>query len=660
MENFIIYIAKASGLMAMFILAYYAFLRKETFFNTNRWYLLTGLLTSALLPLVEYTKVVWVEPHPLQQLQQIDLNRLVMMQQLQESTEMGFTINWLDIAAGMYILGVIFFLTRFVIDILTLRKLIKGQPVVKEDGFLLVDSPKIKSPFSFFNYIVFNSATLKPEELNNILTHEKVHSGQKHSLDMIIGHLYCAVFWFNPFAWMYKKSIAQNLEFIADAEATKQIEDKKAYQKTLLKITVHPECIAITNHFYQSLIKKRIVMLNRQQSKKRNSWKYVLVLPALVAFMLAFQVKTVAQQKEAPAQLQMKSQVALVVEITKDMKEEDFKDYKKIFKQEFDADANFENIKRNPNKEITAIKVTVEAQGQSQMYEVAGKSPIQPFTIEIEKDDTGRNSINFGTAKGGHQIMARTFKINSDSDSIVLNGKGTIKVRPLDESTIPMAPPAPRMQLSNGVKFGNDDVLVVIDGVIKGKGEAAMKGLRSGEIASINVLKNKEAKKKYGKEAKNGVIEITTKKTGRVPRVMHLEPRRHFEFSIPDLPNIPDMPNMEHFEFRFGDMGDMEELFKDNNGDVKMYRRHLSTEEMAELQEKMQKMQEEMLKNYKEMDFSTLWDGFELRKELKEKNKEEGRKEIEEARKELEKARKEVEEARKELERTRQQFNKKT
>ena len=119
-----------------------------------------------------------------------------------------------------------FFFVRFVFDILSLRRLIKGQEVVKDGRFLLVDSPKIKSPFSFFNYIVYNSAILRPEELDNILTHEKVHSGQKHSLDMILGQLYCIVFWFNPFAWMYKKSIAQNLEFIADAEATKQIDER--------------------------------------------------------------------------------------------------------------------------------------------------------------------------------------------------------------------------------------------------------------------------------------------------------------------------------------------------------------------------------------------------------------------------------------------------
>jgi hypothetical protein len=40
-------------------------------------------------------------------------------------------------------------------------------------------------------------------------------------------------------------------------------------------------------------------MLNKNQSKKINSWKYALVLPALVAFCVLFQVKVVAQEKES-------------------------------------------------------------------------------------------------------------------------------------------------------------------------------------------------------------------------------------------------------------------------------------------------------------------------------------------------------------------------
>ncbi len=98
--------------------------------------------------------------------------------------------------------------------------------------------------------------------------------------------------------YLYKKAVTQNLEYIADSEAIAQIDDKKSYQMALLKVVSHQNCLPITNHFYQSLIKKRIVMLNKNQSNKRNSWKYAVIIPALVAFVILFQVKVIAQEKE--------------------------------------------------------------------------------------------------------------------------------------------------------------------------------------------------------------------------------------------------------------------------------------------------------------------------------------------------------------------------
>jgi hypothetical protein len=92
----------------------------------------------------------------------------------------------------------------------------------------------------------------------------------------------------------------QNLEFIADSEALKNISDKRAYQITLLKVTTHDNCVAITNHFYQSLIKKRIVMLNKNQSKQSNAWKYFLIGQVLAAFLFYFQVKGYCTGKRQP------------------------------------------------------------------------------------------------------------------------------------------------------------------------------------------------------------------------------------------------------------------------------------------------------------------------------------------------------------------------
>jgi hypothetical protein len=52
----ITYILKSSALLAVFYLAYQFLVQKETFFNTNRWFLLSGLFASLLLPLVTIKK----------------------------------------------------------------------------------------------------------------------------------------------------------------------------------------------------------------------------------------------------------------------------------------------------------------------------------------------------------------------------------------------------------------------------------------------------------------------------------------------------------------------------------------------------------------------------------------------------------------------------
>lgn len=267
MEAVFIYLIKFSGLIALFFLAYHFLLRKETFFTSNRWFLLLGLFTSVVLPLVIYTKIIVIESSS----KIIDWSKIPVTNSLENE---AFEINWYLIFGIVYGLGILFFVAKFAFDFYSLHCVLKGKTIQSQADFKFIDTTENVAPFSYFNTIVYNSSLYSTSELENILEHEKVHSEQNHTVDVLISRVFCVLFWFNPIIWLHKKAILQNLEFIADSEATKKISDKKAYQFTLLKITTHENCVAITNHFYQSLIKKRIVMLNKNQSKKSNSWKY--------------------------------------------------------------------------------------------------------------------------------------------------------------------------------------------------------------------------------------------------------------------------------------------------------------------------------------------------------------------------------------------------
>ena len=399
METLFIFIAKSSGLLVLFYCAYYFLLRKETFFSSSRWFLLAGLITSVILPFLVYTKVVWIEPAPISSeiavnsASPLNYSPVYVPQHIPNET---FEINWNYVVLAIYVLGFLALVVKFALDFYSLNSVLKGKKVQQQADFKFIDINENIAPFSYFDYIVYNSSMYTSSELENIIEHEKVHSDQNHTVDVLISRVFCVLFWFNPIIWLYKKAILQNLEFIADSEAAKKISDKKAYQYTLLKITTHENCVAITNHFYQSLIKKRIVMLNKNQSKKRNYWKYYAIIPALVAFVLLFQIKTIAQEKERKENQEVteKKDPVDVYKIQKNTTDQELKEIAEKVKKNHNIDVVISNVKRNTQKELTAIKVDIQrGNEESQTIHIEGSKPIKSCGIVIRSGDNGSKKI---------------------------------------------------------------------------------------------------------------------------------------------------------------------------------------------------------------------------------------------------------------------------
>lgn len=662
MEQFFIYMVKASGLIAVFFIAYYVFLKKETFFVSNRWFLLAGIVTSLLLPIIVFTKIVWIDPQPIQEVHVIDVSQLLLMQQDTSIADATVALSWPNIVLGIYIAGVLFLTLKLIITFISLRRILKDVKAIKQDGFSFIDTQKIQAPFSFFNYIVYNSAILLPHELESILCHEKVHSVQKHSADMLLSQLLTIFFWFNPFAWLYKKSISQNLEFIADAYAAKQISDTTAYQKTMLKITLQPEYITITNHFYQSLIKKRIVMLNKKQSGKLNSWKYALVLPALTAFIYLFQIKVVAQERDNSKAVEEVSQekFKMAFEINKNSNEKDFEKIKELSQKEFNATVTFSDVTRNSDSEITGIKVTINNGSEPKIFQTKGTNAINPFRIEMEKTDNNASTVAFAAlpVSNEYKMYADNMEYFEDGEDPIAPPAPIVPMAPRS-SVAPPAPPAPPtlgfMQpgMQNGlhiINSANNDILVIINGKKQQKGAAVT--IPNGQtIASLNILSSKDAKKKYGKEAKEGALEITTQEGGQL--------------TFTSSPIIFDLNAMKDFEFNMENMIDPQ-VFAEVNARVaeEMQRNAENLQWISE--DRMQQDLQRGLENIKRGEDQIQRDQqrmeerkirFERRVEERQerntdraKERDEARKQMEEMRKEMEEARKEIMESRKEIE----------
>ena len=285
-----IYLLKSATILLIFYGVYLLLLRRDTLFKSNRLYLLSGIAAAVSLPFLIFTKtVVEVAPAlPSISVMQGTTNTVV---PFQEVPNPEFTINWWQIVLIIYSVGIAAMLFRFVRQWHALSRLLKKHPFQQKGSFKYVAINEPISPFSFFNYIVYNPKSHSEEELEYVLQHERAHARQLHSLDLIFSNLFLIVQWMNPIAWFYKKSMEENLEYLADSATVQDIPSKKQYQLTLVKAS-SAHCFPMLTHpFYQSFIKKRIIMLNRNQSRKRNALKTMVILPLLGLFLWSFNVK---------------------------------------------------------------------------------------------------------------------------------------------------------------------------------------------------------------------------------------------------------------------------------------------------------------------------------------------------------------------------------
>ncbi|MEY2631016.1 MAG: hypothetical protein RLZZ469_1913, partial [Bacteroidota bacterium] len=332
--------------------------------------------------------------------------------------------DWMSLVWIGYLAIALFLLARIVINFTSLFRMLYNQQKTKKEAFTLVDLNQNIAPFSFFNYIVYNSSLYTAEELQSILLHEKVHSREKHSFDVMVAKLFCIIFWFNPFVWLYKKAIIQNLEYIADHKAVQQLENPKVYQMALLKAISNQNCLSITNNFYQSLIKKRIVMLNTNQSQQRNAWKYSLILPVLIGFVLLFQIKTIAQEKMGNtvlSQTNPKDEVRLVID--KNTSDADLKREAQRLKEKHGVTLKYSKIKRNDKGEITGIKVEFkDKNGNKGVSQVAGNEPIAPIHFYKNEEAIGfgkpRSMRVYANVPGMKSDDQEAFVFHFDGDSL--------------------------------------------------------------------------------------------------------------------------------------------------------------------------------------------------------------------------------------------------
>jgi hypothetical protein len=270
----------------LFLLIYDVFLKNETFFNWNRFYVLASAFLSIVLPFIKIDSFKAVIPREYMYV----LPEVVIGNPINNTGTEAIILKNLTTNSALFnwnyvlFLGCAIALLLFTIKLFKLTAMAYKNPKTKFEKAFLVELKNSKHAFSFFNYI-FLGSDVKIEDRQSILTHELQHVKEKHSLDLLFFEVLKILFWFNPLIYMYQKRIANLHEFIADSKAVKS-SNKRSYYQNLLSQIFDTEKVSFINPFFkQSLIKKRIIMLSKSKSNQINLAKYLLVFPMVIGML---------------------------------------------------------------------------------------------------------------------------------------------------------------------------------------------------------------------------------------------------------------------------------------------------------------------------------------------------------------------------------------
>jgi len=282
MNEFTLYLLESGVSLALLFAIYWLFLRRETFFKFNRAFLLGSMVLSLTLPLLDFSAQV----HRL-----IPSWRITGRTGGIEETGVGggvSTIGWGDVLWTVYLLGVGLLSIIFLYQLGRLFLLAKRCELHRRNGFYLLVSDSITTPFSFFKLVFLNHKYLSDLNYRRIITHEVVHINQLHSLDLLVVELLIIFQWFNPFVWSYKNALKETHEFLADDGVLAQGFSTAKYQLLIYEQLMGVKLFELANNFNDSTIKRRLEMMTKAKSHYLAKLKVLACLPVLLGLVLAF------------------------------------------------------------------------------------------------------------------------------------------------------------------------------------------------------------------------------------------------------------------------------------------------------------------------------------------------------------------------------------
>jgi hypothetical protein len=279
MERLIAYLLEVVLVSGMLTAYYWVALRNRKLHGYNRGYLLGVLVLSLVLPLV---KIGW---SPFAFTEGRVLGEAVQrVEGLGHATVRGAgaatACYWVCGAVSLALLAVSL---HRVFAVCGLRR--REIPLSME-GYLFIETDDSRAPFSFLSNLFWRRGVDRDDPVNaRILRHELAHIHGRHSWDSLFAQGLCSVFWMNPFFWIVRRELSVVHEFIADA-ATGMEGDAEGFARMLLQSMNEGRFLEPVQGFFQSPIKRRLIMLSKTQSSRLRFWRVALVLPVVAGVVI--------------------------------------------------------------------------------------------------------------------------------------------------------------------------------------------------------------------------------------------------------------------------------------------------------------------------------------------------------------------------------------
>ncbi|MCK3683545.1 M56 family metallopeptidase [Maribellus sp. YY47] len=557
MESFLIYLGKSALAAGAFYLVYMALFQNRKQFLFNRIYLPVSLAISFLIPLITFATVHYISTDTAGY-----ADSFTYLPEVAVSTVAESKMDWMDVLVLIYATGIVLFLGYLLLGHYKAFRMVRNSSVKILFGTPVNVTGQDVHPFSFFNKIVLSEKTIRNPNLEMIVCHERIHVQEHHTIDILVAEILFLFQWFNPFAWLIKDAMKNNLEYLADHQVT-QCHNAEAYQLAMVGLADKKGVAPFLTALNGSQLKNRIIMMKQKSDNKYPLLKQLVVLPLLAILIMGLsnkEVKTELVQSNLSTEI-TRPEKTITGKIT-DEKGKPLAGTAVLVKGTTigtvaDADGNYkidtnetatlvfmlpgfekEEMGVDGSKELNVTLKKASEDSQSG-FQITG---MQKGTVDFNSDKT---KITPGSSGG---LNLSQYGLNDKQPLYVVDGKKapTVEeVNPDDIASISVLKDVSATALygdlgKNGViiittksgqkksemenaegnktatvgiqdkaqqSFNGKSPLVIVDGE-KYKGD--INDISPGEIESVSILKGDEAKQKYGEEAVDGVVVITS------------------------------------------------------------------------------------------------------------------------------------------------------